>query len=226
MIKFAIKFLDKNYHLKKIINFFKYKKISTIVDIGGHEGIYAENFYNKNVKKFYIFEPQKKYFNILKNKFKKISKIKIYNYAVGNKNESKLLKIGSLDTTSTLTKIQENSNWYKIKKIILFNKGFLDQYKVNIKRLDSINEIKNLKKISLIKIDTEGYELRVLKGAEKTLKKVNFIIIEIHQNKMYKNYNPKKIIKFLENKNFKIIKKFKFPIIPFYDYIFENLNLK
>ena len=46
-------------------------------------------------------------------------------------------------------------------------------------------------KIDLIKIDTEGFELEVLKGAEKTIKKLKptYIQIEYNWHHLFKNIN-------------------------------------
>ena len=46
----------------------------------------------------------------------------------------------------------------------------------------------NLKRIDFIKIDTEGYELEVLKGAQNTIKKFkpNFIQLEFNWHQLYK----------------------------------------
>ena len=46
--------------------------------------------------------------------------------------------------------------------------------------LDSALEAHKLNKIDLLKIDTEGYETEVLKGATKTLQQTDRVILEIH----------------------------------------------
>ncbi len=62
----------------------------------------------------------------------------------------------------------------------------------------------NKKKYDLIKLDTQGSELNILKGGIKTLKKTKYLITEIH----FKNYNigsasHKELNSFLENNGFK-----------------------
>ena len=88
--------------------------------------------------------------------------------------------------------------------------------------MDSIKEISKIKQISLIKIDTEGFEINVLKGSQKTLRKTKYLLVEFHENNMYKNYNENKIDTYIKNKNFIFLKKFKFPFIPFSDRIYLN----
>ena len=43
-----------------------------------------------------------------------------------------------------------------------------------------------------MKIDVQGYEYQVLKGASKILDKINYIIIELSSNKIYKKQILKK----------------------------------
>ena len=117
MISFVIKLIDRFYHRKRIYNFFKNKKIVNFVDVGGHEGDYSEMFLNNSIKCI-IFEPQEKYRRKLKNKFNSNKNIRILPFAIGNKSEKKYLKIGYLESTSTLANINEKSKWFKLKKTI------------------------------------------------------------------------------------------------------------
>ena len=58
-----------------------------------------------------------------------------------------------------------------------------------------------------MKLDVQGYELKVLEGAEKLLPKIKYIITEVADNQIYKNQVTKNIIlKYLKEKNFEILK--------------------
>jgi hypothetical protein len=51
-------------------------------------------------------------------------------------------------------------------------------------------------------MDTQGYELEVLKGAKKTLKKINFVYTEVNNTEVYENNALiEDIDKFLEKYN-------------------------
>jgi hypothetical protein len=81
-----------------------------------------------------------------------------------------------------------------------------------------------------MKIDVQGFEYEVLLGAFKSLKKIKYLIIEISSHDIYNNQtNKKKLLSFLINKNFKLIKiynKSKLSKNIFqYDYFFKNTNL-
>ena len=88
--------------------------------------------------------------------------------------------------------------------------------------LDQYIHEKKITNIDLLKIDTEGHELNVLKGVEKSLDKkmVKYILLEANLTKMYKNYNIEDIENFLQRKYYKIVKKFKFPLLNFEDRLY------
>ena len=53
----------------------------------------------------------------------------------------------------------------------------------------------------------QGYELKVLEGAEKLLPKIKYIITEVAENQIYKEQVTKNILlRYLKEKNFEILK--------------------
>ena len=68
-----------------------------------------------------------------------------------------------------------------------YNNDYFVKEKRNIKirNLDQILKKKKLIKPILIKIDVQGFELEVLKGAKQILSKVDYIILETSKNRMY-----------------------------------------
>ena len=85
-------------------------------------------------------------------------------------------------------------------------------------------KVNDLRSIDLLKIDTEGHEAEVLKGANRMLKKnIRYILLEFHFSKIYQNYNRIKIENILEKNNFKLVKKFKFPFLTFEDRIYKKI---
>ena len=95
-------------------------------------------------------------------------------------------------------------------------------------KLDIFVRNNKIKKIDLLKLDTEGHELKILMGSKNLLKKnlVKYLLIEINNSKMYKNYDKKKIFNYLKKNNFVLVKKFKFPFHPFNDSLYKNSNFK
>ena len=82
-----------------------------------------------------------------------------------------------------------------------------------------------LKKIDLLKIDTEGHELQVLSGLKNNFNKVKVILIEHNFTDYYLNYNVNKISSYLKKNSFKAIKSFKFPFMKYTDEVYINTKI-
>ena len=225
---FFFDLLDKYYHQKKIISFFLDNKVKIIYffDIGAHKGSYTDLFikHYKNLNIF-MFEPQKNIFKILKKKYDNKSKIKIFNIAISNKNTKKKLSINEHDLTSSFSTFNEN-NYYLKLKAFLFSKKIKKMIKakvlVKIIKLSNFIKVKKIKNIDLVKIDTEGHELEVLQGINKCISKIKYILIEMHNDNIYKNYNSNKIHNYLIKNNFRLKGKYKFPFTNWEDRVYKN----
>ena len=204
-------FLSKNVLLKKPI----------IFDVGSHKGKIAKllNYLYKNAS-IYCFEPNR----TMNKSLKKIGKnITICNYAVGDKKQDKKISINNIDLTNTLSQINENSFYLKIKNLIVNkSKKKIIYKKVKVISLKSFCRNKKIKHIDFLKIDVEGYEHKVLLGAKDIIKNIKFIMIEMQKNDMYKNYSKKEIENFLKRNNFRLIKRFNFPFMFFEDRIYKK----
>ena len=78
-------------------------------------------------------------------------------------------------------------------------------------------------KKTFLKIDVEGYEINVLKGAKKKLKEVSYVLVENQFGNHYKNSNFALVDKYLRENNFKAIKDFYFPTLHYKDILYKKI---
>ena len=85
----------------------------------------------------------------------------------------------------------------------------------------NFEEYLKIKKIDLLKIDTEGYELEVIKGLNNSISSISAILFEHHyDNMIIKNYTFRDINKLLNSKGFRKAYKIKMPFRKSFDYIY------
>jgi len=107
--------------------------------------------------KVYAFEPDPEIYqrlscNLSLNEFKNL---KAHQLGFGNKNETVFMS----------PEVQNNSGG---NRIVATQKGSVG---VAIQKLDDFVQNNDIKKLDLLKIDVEGYEINVLKGATNTIEK-------------------------------------------------------
>ena len=101
--------------------------------------------------------------------------------------------------------------------------NFFKKIPISIITLDHFIEKKSINNIDLLKIDTEGYELKVLKGLSSHFKKIKLVYFEHHYDDMIiKDYKFRHIHDLLKSYNFKMIKKTKMMFRKSFEYVYEN----
>ena len=223
--------IDELYHQKKIEKFIRKNnfKLNTFIDVGAFRGKYTDLILKmeKNCK-IIMLEPQSKYFDFLKNKFANNNRIEVLGMAVSNKKTSLNLKVNKHEITSTFSKFNETNRYLNLKAILFSSKlenMTKSEEKIETLSLDDIFKKKNIQNIDLIKIDTEGHEYEVLIGARDSIKKIDCILVEFHNDNIYENYNSEKIHNFLIENNFTLLKRFNFPFTTWEDRLYKNSKL-
>lgn len=131
-------------------------KNTVFLDIGAHSGTYSINL-APHCKNVYSFEPQRMTYYALCGSvaISNYPNIFCHNVALGETEREQTLYINSEDGGSS--------------SLIPHNNTFSTE-KVQVKTLDSFD----LRDISFIKIDVEGFEANVIRGAVNTLKNSNY----------------------------------------------------
>ena len=160
-------FFDK-YKDDNILNFgmpsrleaLKYvTEFDAVIDIGAHVGIsvlhWAQVF-----KQVYAYEPMVDHYECFLKNTAHLNNVDVFNYAISN--EDKILK-------GTYRSMKNSGSFQLVTDEWVANKprkaGTI--YDIPSKRLDSLT----FNKVNLLKVDVEGWEFEVLKGAVETIKK-------------------------------------------------------
>lgn len=149
-----------------------------IFDVGANIGEYTNILMNSFPKaKIYSFEPHPATFSVLLSKNFK-DNIKLYNIALGEKEETLSLYNQADDNEdSTFASLHREAISEILKKEVT-------EIKVPVNTLDNIAKTEKLNKIDFLKIDTEGNELAVLKGASFLLNNCKIGCIHFEFNEM------------------------------------------
>lgn len=145
-----------------------------LFDVGANNGQYLEMLLNvlQDINPIiHSFEPDAKAFQKLSEKFGHLEHVILNNFALGDKENTSILyvsKDGGVD--SSLIK----SN----------NHDFLE-YTIQVKTLDSYCLEHSISKIDFLKIDTEGYEMSVLKGGINMIEKKGIHKIQLEHGSIH-----------------------------------------
>ena len=108
---------------------------------------------------------------------------------------------------SSLLELDKDSEFYKhCSQVDVGFDDYMWQTNIKVKRLDTFINKNNIKNINLLKIDTQGHDLNVVKSLGNCINIIDTIILECQIKTLYKN-NPTKenIILYMNNNNFSLI---------------------
>jgi len=140
-------------------------------DIGANVGLYTLRFAELvgNRGKVVAFEPSTECCKLLRKVTENLQSIQIYNNALGETYGTVLLQQGQDETFATSRVIDKNVR---------------DARTVQVEMLagDSLIADGSLQVPNVLKIDTEGYELEVLRGLRNTIRQfeVRTVCVEVH----------------------------------------------
>ena len=129
-------------------------------------------------------------------------------------------------SSSTINKINMKSNYFfrKLKILKIKNKdNYYKKIPIKMTYLDYFISEKKISNIDLLKIDTEGYEFKILKRLIKNHNIIKFIYFEHHYDDMIiKDYKFNDIHQILKKYGFKKILKTKMLFRKSFEYVYEN----
>lgn len=208
---------------------------ATIFDVGANRG-QSIKFFSQlfDTPKIFAFEPSPKAFEFLK-KFVdtlKGSDVSIFQLGLGDKEQIINFHESVLSETSTFTLPDHNSKYLRRKNRILLH-SYKSSFKSIPTRVTTIDAFLNtnrdkVKRIDILKIDVEGYELEVIRGAQQSLMDGNVKIVQLerHADDMREDRYPV-IHDLLTSIGFVKLAEIKHPIGHFYEVLYQKpIDLK
>lgn len=193
-------------NIKKILNYENNDKKLHFIDVGANDGWFARiimRFFNN--ARITSFEPLKSQHIFLKNLSKENSNFKFHTFALGQIKGNNDITEYKTTGLSSLKSIDYSYNYDDRH----FSQEIVDIYQVPVYRLDDFLR-KSLKndEINILKIDTQGFELEVLKGSTGLINqnKIKYIIIELMTIRKYSKASLyDKILDFLHSHGFYLL---------------------
>jgi len=213
-IGIEIKKINKEVTFTSFDEIYKKKldNASVIFDIGANQGQSIERFKSLfPFAKIHAFEPIKFEFKKLKEKYSNDTNVILNNCAVAEVSGEREFNITAKTGNSSFNKIKSNTKWLKVrsKQFKTSEEEYVKKIeKVKIITLDEYCKENQITKIDLIKIDTQGYEDKILAGAQSILSKnfISAIECEIMLDNVYEKYlNFSDLEKYLVPNNFRMI---------------------
>lgn len=179
-----------------VVNVFKsyVKPGDVFVDVGaniGYHSLFISALLNEQCV-VHSFEPQKDIYNQFKKSIvvNGFSNINLHNYGLANEDHDReiVIRDENIGSSSLLADISTNP-------LVISGRE-----SVTLKKMDDV--LKKERHISFIKIDVEGFEYEVLKGAENILRQHKPVILFEYSPFLYKSINedlPYKILSYLND---------------------------
>ncbi len=175
--------------------------VDLILDIGANQGQFAIALFSSGYKgKISSYEPLKDTFQALKKNARKYSKWSVYNFGVGSKEGTAELYVSSNTFSSSLLEVTDESisaapeSRISRKEVIQLT---------TLKKIIAENPLSGNK--VYLKLDVQGFELEVLKGAEEIPGSIAVIQAELSTLPLYKGApDYLEVIEFLRKAGFEL----------------------
>jgi FkbM family methyltransferase len=157
------------------------RNINTVIDVGANTGQFAELIREiLPSAMIYSFEPLESCFKELTVKGASLMPMQSFNIALGDKAATVMMNRNEFTPSSSLLKMGQ-----KHLQAFPFTERVTNE-RITIRTLDDFSSQLTLKSPVLAKLDVQGYELKVLKGARKTLPRIDILILETSFVELYK----------------------------------------
>jgi FkbM family methyltransferase len=153
-----------------------------MIDVGAYRGWFYHCWLDwcPNAK-VHAFEPYAESFEIAQKLYGQDKRVSLECLAIGDVEGVQALNILSDSKASNSLLQPRSETWSEIR----YRTGKVLQTTVPVVTLDGYIRRENLKKVYLLKIDVQGYEMHVLRGAQQNLAQIDNIFVESAVRPLY-----------------------------------------
>ncbi len=165
-----------------IRRYFPRLEIRTVFDVGAHKGEstlgYLRCFAGATT---YCFEPANSSFTVLRNNVRGQENVQCFNLALGAKSGAAMMR--DIAGSSSRNYLLESLDARVVNAHV---------ERVELRTIDEVCRQMQIERINFLKIDTEGHDLDVLRGAEEMLRsqKIDLVQVEAGMNPENKVHIP------------------------------------
>ncbi len=145
-----------------------------VYDIGANAGAFSSAFAKvKNISSVIAFEPLPDVFETLVERVKGLPQVSCFNVALGDEPGIAPFYRSEFSPSSSLLPMDQ------LHKSLFPFSAQCEETSVEVVRLDDFVSEHNIPAPDLIKIDVQGFEDRVLRGGEQTVRQARYCVIEV-----------------------------------------------
>ena len=172
--------------------------VNGVIHVGGHIGVELGVYKDQGVRNLIMFEPQKHCFDQIVERSNEMGMdVKLVNKGLGNTTGEMEIISEPTGLCGSLLNPKEVYNFPDLHK-----ERWTHREMVEVVKMD--DEIPEDHTYNFLNMDTQGYELEVLRGGLRTLEKIDYIYTEVNKVEVYEdNALVEEIDEFLNGYNMK-----------------------
>ena len=185
-------------NFRALLKYLKDNNVNHCFDVGANTGQFAKILWSAGFKgTIYSFEPQLQPFKTLHKKAGRHSQWKTFNIGLGDSDGTAMINISKNSVSSSILGIN------KLSVEVVPETEYISKEEIKVNRLDTLlNEI-NFNKRFFLKIDAQGFEWKILQGAEGCFDNIYALELESSYVSLYKEERLFDEMKtFIESKGF------------------------
>lgn len=154
----------------------------TILDIGAHKGWFFHCWQDWCPQaEVHAFEPYPESFEATQRLYGNDPRVHLQQVGVGEEPGELAFHVLNDSKVSNSFLPPQREAWEQVR----YGTGAVTQIRVPVTTVDTYVQSQQLERIYLMKIDVQGYEMHLLRGAQQSLPRVDYILVEAGIQRLY-----------------------------------------